>query len=715
MNRQWKFGLTLASLFGFVLYILGIAFAIVWFDISPAERTLVRELLSERVVVLALFLFVLLVGLGSILQRLFQIYTHTARLHEETQLIATANPAHRIELPNEPESRRLAATINRLAEQYEALQRNVEARINTARAELEEEKEILAALMAELSEAVLVCNVEGQILLYNQRARQLFDHPVELRVAGNGHHSPLVGLGRSIFSILDRGLFVHAIDQIHEQQARGNRQPVIPFITTAGNDQLFSVRVAPLHDRDGTVSGFVLTLDDITRRFASSQRRATLLHTLIERTRASLANMRAAVETMVEYPDLERERMQEFTRIIHIEALALSDHLAHTVSAADTDLAGPWLLEEITGADLLALLRGRLQQAAGMPISCDPVSETLWLKIDSYALVRVLSELVRRLHSHAGVPELILRLAPQERFTGLDLRWQGTAVENDELQLWIDQPALDDARGQAVSLRAVAERHGGEVWYQSDSAARHGYVRLLLPVTEPQAQGPTQPAWTSRPEFYDFDLFRQTERSAELDDRRLSELSFTVFDTETTGLDPLVDEIIAIGAVRIVNGRLLRHEVFDQLVDPRRPLNSESISIHGIEPHMLQGQPLIEQVLPRFARFAEDTVLVAHNAAFDMRFLQQKEAQAEVHFDLPVLDTLLLAAVVRPSHTDHSLEALARSFGVNIIGRHTALGDAIVTGEILLKLLRMLNEQGIVTLRDAREASQKTLLARIEY
>ena len=109
-------------------------------------------------------------------------------------------------------------------------------------------------------------------------------------------------------------------------------------------------------------------------------------------------------------------------------------------------------------------------------------------------------------------------------------------------------------------------------------------------------------------------------------DRPLSELAYTVFDTETTGLDPSGgDEIIQIGAARIVNSRLLRQETFDQLVDPRRPVKPESVAIHGLSDSALHGQPGAEVVLPAFHDFCADTVLIAHNAAFDMRFLNLKE------------------------------------------------------------------------------------------
>jgi DNA polymerase-3 subunit epsilon len=152
-----------------------------------------------------------------------------------------------------------------------------------------------------------------------------------------------------------------------------------------------------------------------------------------------------------------------------------------------------------------------------------------------------------------------------------------------------------------------------------------------------------------------------------------------------------------------------------QLVDPGRPMSPKAAEITGIDDATLKGQPCIAKVLPAFHQFGEDTVLVAHNAAFDMRFLQLKETATGVRFTQPVLDTLLLSALVHPNLEGHGLEAIAERLGINVIGRHTALGDAIVTGQVFLRLVPLLAERGIRTLREAREASQSTFYARVEY
>jgi DNA polymerase-3 subunit epsilon len=219
-----------------------------------------------------------------------------------------------------------------------------------------------------------------------------------------------------------------------------------------------------------------------------------------------------------------------------------------------------------------------------------------------------------------------------------------------------------------------------------------------------------------RPDPNDFDFFAIPPGSLPLAERPLTEIPFTAFDTETTGLRPSKgDEIVSIGGVRIENGRMLREVTFDQLINPGFSISRESTRIHGIDDAMVKGKPDIRKALPAFSRFVQDTVLVGHNAAFDMRFFQIKEKPTGVKLRLPVLDTILLSSVVHPHHEDHSIEGIAGRLAVNVAGRHTALGDAIVTGELFLKLIPLLAERGIRTLGETMAASKKTSLAKVRY
>jgi DNA polymerase-3 subunit epsilon len=291
-------------------------------------------------------------------------------------------------------------------------------------------------------------------------------------------------------------------------------------------------------------------------------------------------------------------------------------------------------------------------------------------------------------------------------------------MSTETVMAWEMDPMRFGTQSTPLTVRDVVERHGGEMWFERERVRHQAFFRFLLPLASKQEQFDAAQIMhnESRPGYYDFDLFQLSEQASALDDQPLSSLSFTVFDTETTGLNPSQgDEIIQIGAARIVNGRLLRQESFEQLVDPGRLIAAASIPIHGITQDMVTGQPTIAEVLPAFHAFAQDTVLVAHNAAFDMKFLQLQEARTGVAFHQPVLDTLLLSAVVHPSQKSHRLEAIAGRFNITVLGRHTALGDAMLTAEVLLRLLPLLQGMGIHTLRQARVAAQETYYARLKY
>ena len=124
-------------------------------------------------------------------------------------------------------------------------------------------------------------------------------------------------------------------------------------------------------------------------------------------------------------------------------------------------------------------------------------------------------------------------------------------------------------------MRDVVERHGGEFWFERERVRHEAFFRFLLPLAparrQEQRDARRSCAATAAPSTTTSTSSPDTDSSRELDDRRLVDLAYTVFDTETTGLDPAAgDEIIQIGATRIVNGKLLRSECFEQLVDPQR-------------------------------------------------------------------------------------------------------------------------------------------------
>jgi DNA polymerase-3 subunit epsilon len=377
-----------------------------------------------------------------------------------------------------------------------------------------------------------------------------------------------------------------------------------------------------------------------------------------------------------------------------------------------------WPMEEMLGADLVSAALQRIEAIGAVRVSAPEVDATLWLKVDSYSLLQALVYLADRLVEEYEVRSLQLRLQPAGDRAQLDLIWTGQAMSTETVMSWQMDAMRTGPDATPLTVRDVVERHGGELWFERERVRHEAFFRFLLPCSTAHDTVHAAPPdlGDARPEFYDFDLFQTSPQARALDERALAGLTYTVFDTETTGLSPSDgDEIIQIGATRIVNGKLLQHEQFNQFVDPQREMAAASIAIHGIQPAMLAGQPTILEVLPVFHAFAHDTVLVAHNAAFDMRFLQMKEAASGLRFDQPVLDTLLLSAWLHPNQESHRIEAIAERVGVAVTGRHSAIGDAMVTAEVFLRLVPLLDARGVRTLGQARAVALQTYQARLSY
>ena len=734
-------------------------------DAKDAERAAFTEFILPH---LPLGGFVTLVGFLAgvmLLRSLFQQYVHgLLRMAENLHLMLGANRNFRVAPEGPPEVRELARAANDLAQQRDELLNDVEAQIGQAKATVEEERNRLAALMSELALGVVVCNLDGRILLYNNRARLQFKALAQGPTAMSG--AALIGLGRSIFSILERGQITHSLENIQQRLRRGSAEPTANFITGTRSGQLLRAQMAPvlrtgasasatgeklgdipptppakqggddvtqaspaqnaktasLSGDDLQVTGYVLTIENITRNFEREAERDQALQSLTDGNRAALGNIRAAVETLIGSPEMDADYRERFTRVIADEAAAMSSKLEATMSRFADSLKTRWPLEDVLAIDILAAAARRIKDRLNLPIKDEDQDASLWMRVDGFSLIQAITFLASRLQDHYQIRELRLRLAAEGSMVFVDLIWSGTPVSSETLYTWELEPMNIGADSSPLTLRDVIDRHGGEIWYQRDKAAHRAFFRIVLPAaTTPDAPVIDQAQHLrsdSRPEYYDFDLFAARDaEGAGIDlDRKLTELTYSVFDTETTGLQPSNgDEIIQLGAVRVVNNRLLRQEIFDQLVDPGIRLKPQGIPIHGITEAMVKGQPRLDMVLPAFHEVCAETVLVAHNAAFDMRFFQLKEESLGIRFTQPVLDTLLLSAVIHPNQESHKLERIAERLGINVIGRHTALGDAFVTGEVFLKMIPLLADMGIVTLRQALQAAQKTYFARIKY
>jgi DNA polymerase-3 subunit epsilon len=613
------------------LLLVGGVVGLALFLLLQDQEALARELLElarakAPLLLFVAFLFALV--LGALLHPLFLGYLAATRALGQEAEILLANPSHRLPLKGPLELQALGRLVQRLAEEKAALEKEVEARVQEAKALVERERAILSALIAHLPQGVVLANPRGQVVLYNPKAQELL---------GEG-----LGIGKSLFGLLDPGLLAHAL-----------RLPKERFLTQARGKNLL-LQAVPLSEGMGLI-------------LEAQKGEEGLDEATLHRLKDKLAGLKALAEILAQEAPPEVRPLAE-------KAQEAAQELAQLVQA----LKPPPQAAEVLAQDLLALLAETLEREAGVQPGLALEEEARWLllRVDTYALGRGLAATLKE------AEEVLLEGRALEGFLRLSLLFPHPAPDPHPL------------------LKEAVEKVGGSLWREGNR------LILLLPAVKAPSL-PAPPGPPPRAEVFDLSLLEVSEA---LEEAPLEGLLYTAFDLETTGLDPREDTIIALGAVHLLGSRVLRHEVFEALVDPGRPIPKTSTEVHGLTWEMLKGKPKLEEVLPTFRAFLEGSVLVAHNGAFDMAFLRK------VGIDQPPLvDTLLLAHLLFPDLKDHRLERLAERFGVPVLGRHTALGDALMTAEVYARMIPLLKERGFRTLGQALRACERLPLARLKY
>lgn len=542
-------------------------------------------------------------------------------------------------------------------------------------ARLTQEKARLERLLSDVPVGVIICAGDHQLVFYNSQAAEFLG-------AGSLDVADQPGLARSVFGYLRDGPITDAWQRLTET---GQPDAASDLLCTAirGN-VLLAGRMRLL---DGGAGGYVLTLRDVTQDYAVSARREAFIAETLERIAravAGIASLRAAASESGEAAlsdALDRE----------VEALVATMREIGTTNQDRRPETLPFTL--LRGEDLLDGIKARAE-GAGLSVTVAP--SNLLVGCNAYEMVMLFSQLCEGVATALRPADLTLRLDEEHGGASLRLIWHGKPLTVTALERLLDRP-LDPALPDATGRTVIAE-HATDIWPES---LPDGQESLCLPILQAR-RAVRRPEPVIRRVTYDFDLLAQEKRGHVLKSG-LDTLTYVVFDTETTGLLPHQgDEIVQIAAVRIVNGRRVEGEVFNTLVNPGRAIPPASSDVHGISDAMVVDAPSVTEALSRFHRFAEGAVLVAHNAPFDMTFLRRAEPAIGRRFDMPILDTVLLSAVVFSQHAEHSLDALTHRLGITISeeARHTALGDAVATADAFLKMLTMLRGRDITTFEE---------------
>lgn len=571
----------------------------------------------------------------------------------------------------------LAPAAQALTSRLNATRQALTEAVQRETSRLADEKERLEALLCDVPVGVLLCTADHQLAFYNGQAVDLL----------GSAHAP--GLDRRVFDYLHQPPIAHAYERLLQTEDPDAASDLL--CATLADGKVLAARMRLLSEGEDRHlvkrPGYVLTLRDVSNDMRSHAQRELLMDELFDRIRRPAAALQSltGVLTADDGPvGPARDRVREAASL---EARQLAGAIHTLFERHEQNRADWWPLAMIRASDLAEAVTARVE-ADGGQIICDPAP--LMLRCEGFEMVALLGNLVARLKGREAV-----RLEISEDGAGamIALDWTGAMVPIADLEAWLDEPldvGLDDVTG-----RRVLVSHASELWPEQ---LPDGRARLCLPLREARRET-SRPAPVPRAVVYDFDLLGKA-REAEFAQRPLEDLTYVVFDTETTGLLPTEgDEIVQIAAVRIVNGRRVHSEVFDTLVNPGRSIPAASTAVHGISDAMVTGAPDIADVGRRFHKFVEGAVLIAHNAPFDMEFLRRKEKLIGQNFENPVLDTVLLSAVVFGQSESHSLDSLTHRLGITIPeeARHTAIGDTVATADAFLKLLPALKAKGLST------------------
>ncbi len=609
------------------------------------------EALLDITVITVVLAPVLLLAVWKIVE--VRVIRSAAQLSVDVTAIAHGDSRYGVDEARYAALAPLPQALNQLGGKLREAREQFAEAVATATARAEEDKGRLGAILNDLNEGVVVCNLKHQVVLYNHVALTM------LHVMGE------MGLGRSLFGLVSREPVLHVFDLLaHRKRGLENTAPFLAG--TVDGRSLLQGRMS-LVLREGEVTGYVVSFQDVTEQVAALGKRDHLLREVMTRLQG--------LRPVAGVPEL----------------------LEHVTQGYRSALAGWWPKADIHSSDLIDFAIARLD---GSCITCTQVGLPVWLHGDSHSLSLALEALLRRINQAAEVCAFDVTAESDGQHAWLGIQWPGPAVEPGAVDSWLDE-SLGPLLG-GMTVRDVLEHHSRDPVALDLAEGRNRLRVPMQPARDSHENPVAAPAVGSRPEFFDFDLLAQDRNTGEMGDLPLKSLTYVVFDTETTGLRPSQgDEMVSIAGVRIVNGRILTGETFNRIINPGRPIPPESIQFHGITDEMVKDRPPLSVVLPQFRNYAADGVLVAHNAAFDLKFIRKDEHRFGIRFDNPVLDTMLLSAYVDGTTEGQTLDAIAERYGITITDRHTALGDALVTAAVLVRLIDALEAKGIHTLNQA--------------
>lgn len=385
----------------------------------------------------------------------------------------------------------------------------------------------LAAFISKLPEAIIICDTKGIVMLHDDQAVGLLNENFN-------HASPGRNLkNKSITQFIDKQLIEHSLDELNEQLKENLGNPSSGFLLQRSGKVLEVLIVPILGDLD-EFQGFVTIIKDITKQTRAERKIESFLKTLSKNARSPMASIRAAIEAMRAFPGMELKKQMQFKEIIYNEAIVLSDLLDRAQEEYTSLTRIQKALKPVRVIEFIKTFKRRYGDTFELRLDKkdSEKAEAPFIMADMYRLMTAVCHVLSNLNAHTGESAFFVSWMKDQKIIQIDISWAGKPVGPRTVKEWEQEHVDYHQEGVRFTLLDILNQHQIVVLtdrYDGKNSNR-AYLRLFIPEADQELSGkiesdPIIPE--SRVEFDDIEQFAVNDYSRDLDNRLLTELSYT--------------------------------------------------------------------------------------------------------------------------------------------------------------------------------------------
>ncbi len=446
------------------------------------------------------------------------------KLSKEIESLCSKDIARQIDTSRHKELTPLVIQINKLFDTDKKRQdNNGEATLQTISPD--QEKQLLSAFISKLPQGIIVCDASGAIQLFNDQIQIFFTTADE---------RPALKQGQAITALIDKNYIEHALDEINSRLKRGITETRSHFIIQTNGLILQAHMIAVLNESNH-FTGFILFFSDITQQSNAEKRIESLLHNLSQNARSPLASIRAAIEAITEFPQMETGKKTQLEEIIRKESVVLNIILDQVSDTYGRLAKTKNSLKTISAQELLETFCRRSSQKLGIKITIlvGEKEEGIFLNAEPFSFITALLSLMKNLKETIDIWEYECTLVDEIDIVTIDISWSGKPIQPDMLKRWENTP-LEDTEDQSphLNISDILSHHHATIgtYTGGEETKNRSYIRIFL-TSQQMSAPPLEQTITllpeSRSQISELALFDHPSQSPELDERLMTELAYT--------------------------------------------------------------------------------------------------------------------------------------------------------------------------------------------